>query len=195
MRRSIGRQLGQVGCSARGQSIALLLTFMWLASFVRPSSALAQTHIACGQTLSGNIASVGQQDVYGFSGVAGEAVVIASVGTSGTLDARAQLYGPTGTLLGGNYGNGASGVLTLPTTGTYTVVVADWAVNKTGGYNVNVQFTTGRCGTAITCGQTLGGTIGVAQQNSYTFAGTAGEAVVIASVGTSGTLDARAQLY
>ncbi len=47
----------------------------------------------------------------------------------------------------------------------------------------------------IECGQTLSGSISVAEQDPYTFSGNQGEAVNIAAIATSGSLCARAELY
>jgi uncharacterized protein (TIGR03437 family) len=159
--------------------------------------AAAQQTIACGQTLTGNITSIGQQVTYTFSANAGEAVNIAAVATSGDLAARAELFSPSNTLVGANgFGNTNTGSLTLTTTGVYTILVKDFNLNRTGAFALNLQFTTGRCGTAISCGQTLNGNIaGSAQQDTYTFSANVGEAVNIAAVAASGPLAARLELY
>ena len=92
----------------------------------------------------------------GDLGVSGE-VVIAAHRTSGTtLYAQADLYDPTGTLVGSNSpGNGSTASLTLLSTGTYTIVVHDFGYDDTGAYNVDLQFTTGKCGLAILCNRPM----------------------------------------
>ncbi|MGH9838434.1 MAG: PPC domain-containing protein, partial [Blastocatellia bacterium] len=160
--------------------------------------AAAQQVIACGQTLTGNITAAGQQVTYTFSANTGEAVNIAAVATSGDLAARAELFSPSNTLIGANgFGNTNTGSLTLPATGVYTILVRDFNLNKTGNYALNLQFTTGRCGMAISCGETKTGRnlASIAQQDTYTFSANAGEAVNIAAVATSGDLAARLELY
>ncbi|MGH9842869.1 MAG: pre-peptidase C-terminal domain-containing protein, partial [Blastocatellia bacterium] len=156
------------------------------------------TSISCGQTLSRNIDSIARQDTYTFNGNAGEAVNVGAVAVSGVLAARAEIYSPSNTLIGANgFGNTNTGSLTLPATGTYTILVRDFNLNRTGPYAINLQFTTGRCGTAIACGETKTGRniASIAQQDSYTFSANAGEAVNIAAVATSGELAARLELY
>ena len=173
---------------------------LFLLALAVPRMASSQTPIACGQTLSGNIAAPGQQNTYTFGANAGEAVIITTVATSRTLGAHAELYGPTGSFVAGtNYPgyNNTLGNVVLPATGTYTIIVRDNGLTSTGAYNVHLRFTTpGRCGTAITCGQTLSGTVtATTQSDSYTFSANAGEAVIITTVVTSGLLGAHAELY
>ena len=123
-------------------------------------------------------------------------MIISAVGTSGTLCARADLRGPSGTLIGSNSCNSGSASLPLPANGTYTIIVYDLGNNDIGTYGVNLQFVTGRCGTPIICGETKGGNItNLAQHDTYSFTGNTGEAVVISAVGTAGTICARADLY
>jgi hypothetical protein len=170
--------------------------------------------IACGQTLSGAVPRganatghpQAQQDSHRFTATAGEAVVFAVVRSSGLMRPRADLYGPNGrAVLGGLAVDGASLSATLTTTGTYTLVVRDDDAKDGGTYNLNLQFTTGRCGEAIACGETRGGAMpdgtgnptgnAQAQQDSRTFIAAAGEAVVFAAVATSGALRPRTDLY
>jgi hypothetical protein len=139
--------------------------------------------ISCGQTLTPNIATGAQQDVYAFSGIAGEAVVITAgrvVGNSSiNLCMVAELYDPSGNLIGTNTCNGKTTSVPLASTGKYTILVRDNDFYDTGQYSVSLGFTTGRCG-SISCGQTLTPNIATgAQQDVYAFSGIAGEAVVI----------------
>ena len=123
-------------------------------------------------------------------------MIVSAVATSGTLQARAELYRPDGTFIGSSTINGSTGSVVLPLTGTYTILVRDFGLNKTGAYNVSLIFTTGRCGTGIANGQTIGGNIAnIAEQDAFEFCGVGGSSVVVAAVATSGTLQARAELY
>jgi len=129
------------------------------------------TAIACGQTLSNAVNAVGQAVPYTFSGTAGEAVVFTARTSSGSLDAYADLYGPTGNNLGRAWG-GNSGSVSLPATGTYTILVHDYGYTASGSYGLNLSFVTGRCGTAIACGQTLSNAVNaVGQAVPYLSAG------------------------
>ena len=162
-----------------------------------PAPLFAQTPIVCGQTLSGAIGSPAQVVMFSFAATAGEAVVITADATSGTLNARAELYRPSGPLLTSNGAGNASTISTvLPESGTYTIHILDFGSDGTGNFDLNLQFTTGRCGTAIACGQTLSGTTtSTARVNSYAFSAAAGEAVIVTADSTSGVMTARAELY
>lgn len=165
-----------------------------IAAILLPARADAQTPITCGQTVSGIIGMPGEQDTFTFSGIAGERVIITVGTTSGDLWPETELVSPTGTVLASTSSQTSS--TALPTTGTYTIRIRDGGTpDHTGSYNLNLQFTTGRCGTAIACGQTVSGTLDVAQANSYTFSGTAGERIVLTVTDTFGTLDPQASLF
>ncbi len=156
------------------------------------------TAITCGQTRSGNLTSKAQQDTYKFSANAGEAVLFSAVGTStsGAVCSYAELYSPSGVYLGRNSCNSYSSSLSLPATGTYTLLVYDSGHNDNGTYDLNLQFTTGRCGTAITCGQTRSGNLtSKAQQDTFSFCGLAGSSVIVSTAGTSGGVCVYAELY
>jgi len=158
------------------------------------------TPIACGQTIANVPLVVAEQDTYTFSGNANERVVISAVAMSGGLCARAELYDPTGNLIAASTGipgcNSNTGSVNLPSTGTYTVLVRDFNLSSTGAYNLNLQFTTGRCGTPISCAERKSGNITlIAQQDTFVFCGLAGGSVDISAAATSGALCARAELY
>ena len=174
----------------------------------------AQSSIACGQTLGGSIPGSGnstgfaqaQEDAYRFTATTGEAVSFAAIATSGAILPFADLFSPSGRQLGTSQGGGnPSASIPLPETGAYTLLVRDQTLNKGGGYNLNLQFTTGRCSTAI-CNQTLRATIPgggnltgkpQAQQDGFSFAGHAADAITFGAVATLATpqLLARAQLF
>ncbi|MEW6130643.1 MAG: C25 family cysteine peptidase [Acidobacteriota bacterium] len=155
--------------------------------------------IACGQTISASISASGEQDLYTFSGNQGEAVNIAAIATSGDLCVRIELYDPSSTAIAVNlFGicNLNTGSVVLPATGTYTILIRDMNSTRTGNYNINLQFTTGSCAAAITCGQTVGGSIdAIVEQDAYSFSGNQGEAVNIVALAASGNLCARIELY
>ena len=152
--------------------------------------------ISCGQTLPGNISDKAAMVTQKFSGNAGEAVQITGVTTSGTLCTRTNLYNPAGGLMGTTGCNSSNGPFVLPSTGSYTILVYDDNFQDSGGYNLNLQFLTGRCAGSISCGQTLPGNISdKAAMVTKKFSGNAGEAVQITGVTTSGTLCTRTNLY
>jgi hypothetical protein len=153
--------------------------------------------IDCGQTVTGTIVSPPQKDSYTFTADAGEAVIVTAVATSGTLSAFAQLFDPSGIPIAGNSGNNSTGSIVLRSTGIYTITVSDFIpLDGTGNYELNLQFTTGRCAQSTACGQIRSGRLtGISQHNAYAFSASAGETVVVTAVRTSGTLSAFAQLF
>ncbi|MCI0623199.1 MAG: hypothetical protein L0387_16345 [Acidobacteria bacterium] len=123
--------------------------------------------------------------------------MVLAVATSGMLAARVELYGPSGSLVVTNgVGNTSTVSARLTLTGTYTILVRDFGLQNPGAYDLNLQFTSGRCGASIGCGQTLSATLSSrAQQNAHVLCAATGQAVVISARSTSGTLSARAELY
>ncbi len=144
------------------------------------STGRCSTSISCGQTIAGNLSSGVQQDAYSFSGNAGEAVTVAAAGPG--MIAIVRLYDGAGSFLVSSSGNNSVDFV-LPTTGTYTVLVWEFGFNNTGAYGVSLQFSTGQCSTAISCGQTITGNLSIAQQDGYSFSGNAGEAVRVTASG------------
>jgi hypothetical protein len=154
------------------------------------------TSIACDQNLSGAITGPGGVDAYKFSANSGEAVYVTAVSTSGALAARVELYSPAGALLAMNGSNNTTGARVLLATGAYTLLVRDLNLNRAGNYALNLQFTTGRCGRAISSGQLNTGNItNFAQVDSFTFFGRENGTASVTAVATSGGLVARAEVY
>src|SRR5262249_12227695 len=127
----------------------------------------AQT-IACGQTLPGEIPNgentaaspQAQLHAFKFDAVAGEAVVFAVKDTAPSVPPRGDLYDPSGRFVpGGVVIAGGTPPIALTATGTYTIVVRDDDLQDPGAYDINLQFTTGRCAAALACGVTKTGTI------------------------------------
>jgi hypothetical protein len=143
--------------------------------------------IKCGQTVSRTLAA-GQRDFYSFGANASEVITWVSVGS---VDACADLYF-SGKKIATGACNGVSGPFTIPTKGTYSLVVYAANPANTGAYSLNLQFPTGRCATRAACGQTKNGALAEAQQDAYSFSANAGEAITWVSVGSA---DACADLY
>jgi hypothetical protein len=154
------------------------------------------TAIACAEMKSGTLAA-GEMQSYSFSASAGEAVRVSAVNTSADLSAVVALYGPNGALVGENtFGDGRTGVLSLSTTGTYTVLVYDYSTpSEYGSYNLSIGFTTGRCGTSIACGETADAYLAVGEIHTYSFEGAAGTSTTFASTRVSGSVSAVIELY
>jgi exo-beta-1,3-glucanase (GH17 family) len=136
----------------------------------------------CGQThLNRNIQRA-QLDPYLFSGNAGERVRVAidEVGAASFSELSLSLYAPSGALVGQASGKPAViDSVALPATGTYTIVVS--SIVAPTNYNVSLVFTTGRCGTAISCNQPQSNrSIQRGQLDPYLFSGNAGGLVRVA---------------
>ena len=161
-----------------------------------------------GQPQAGTISSVAQSNSYTFGANAKDVVNFTVVAAGGGLSPKIDLYGPTGAVVSYNYnGNpfGCSGgptlelnSVTLPDTGTYTVLIADCSDTNTGTYTIFVQRTNNPAG-AINLqfgGQPQTGTIGsVAQSNSYTFGANAKDVINFTVVAASGGLSPKIDLY
>ena len=99
----------------------------------------------------------------------------------------ADVYSPSETRVG-SCTNNFTGPLNVPNTGTYIIRVhADNGVS-TGAYGISLTFLSGRCGAPLVWGLPVTNTISLlAQVDSYTFSGNAGETVVINASGTNFT--------
>jgi hypothetical protein len=154
------------------------------------------TAISCGETKNGTIDFASQQTAYTFSAAAGDRVIVSTYGYSGTLFTVAETYDPSGSLLATTPINGKTNAIAIAASGTYTILLRDSANFRTGSYGINLQFTNGKCGASISCGETKSGTISIAsQQNAYAFSASAGNTVIVSSTGTSGTIFTVAELY
>ena len=164
--------------------------------FVSDTGSNCGAAIACGQTLPGSIADVGESGTFRYPAVAGEAVSITAKATGGPLSACWNLYDPQGSLVASACGQGAK---TLAFAGNYTIRVHDSGDVKTGTYDVNVvvvSHTAASCAQAITCGQNLPGSIDdVGQSKTYTFSVVDGETVSITAHQTSAFLNPCWELY
>jgi hypothetical protein len=179
---------------------------------MQSSSGRCGRPIGCGETLSETVPNDktltskphAEQDGYTFSGTPGEAVVFAAVATSGEIAPVTELYDPSGILRYRTLPNRQSAAVPLSTAGTYTIIVHDDNLVDGGTYNVNLQFSTGRCSVQLQCGIPVNGEIPGsdnqteyphAEQDAYAFEGTAGERVTFGAIATAGPLAAVAELY
>jgi len=154
------------------------------------------------QTQTGSIVAAAQNNSYVFAGSAKDVFDFTLVATG--LSPKIRLYGPTGALVGSNNPYGCSGsvveldTVTLPATGTYTVLIADCSDTLTGSYTIYSQRTNSPFGPVpmVWGGQTQAGQIISASQSlTYTFAGTANNSVDLTMVTTKGNLSPKLRLY
>ena len=159
-----------------------------------------------GQVQTGSIGSVAQSSTYTFSANANDAIDFTLVATSGSLAPKIRLYNPSGTLLSSNYSGspfGCSGTtlelntVSLPDTGTYTVLIGDCSDTNTGNYAIYSQRTNNPTGAAnLPFAQTQTGLLGsVAGSNTYTFSANANDVVDFTLVTTNGSLAPKIRLY
>src|SRR5262249_40152816 len=99
---------------------------------------------------------------------------------------------------------GGTPPIALTATGTYTIVVRDDDLQDPGAYDINLQFTTGRCAAALACGVTKTGTIPgdgntsgrpETEQDAYRLAVAAGDTLTFSVTQFSGLIRPRADLY
>ena len=169
----------RISNNARGAMAGLALTFALL-----PGPVWGQAQqIACGQTINSSIASAAQTVSYTFSANAGEVVTILALGQA--LNAVADIYSPSESRVA-SCTNNFTGPVTLTSAGTYTIRVHSDNGLSTGAYGISLTFLTGRCGAPFIWGLPATRTVGsLAEVDSYSFHGNAGEAVIISASGTN----------
>ncbi len=117
-------------------------------------------------------------DHWSFSGTAGDMIDISVFAE--TFDSVVDLMGPDGQLVATNDTasnfTGSEIVTTLPTTGTYDVVVRDYAAYQTGMYTISLNTVTTQ---AISVGETVNGDLLAGSGDRYTFTAEPGTPLVI----------------
>ncbi len=162
---------------------------------------------------TGVIDTVVDQDTYTFTGQAGQLVIIQVNQTSGILAPRFELFPPDGGPIEADvyYSNvfGDRGSIALlfahplEKSGQYTIRVRDRDAYGTGGYVLSLLNLSGPLtspldanGGSIAFEEVKTGAIDpVADQDAYTFTGTAGQRVTIQVNQTSGILAPRIELF
>jgi hypothetical protein len=157
-----------------------------------------------GQTETGSIAAKTQSNSYIFAGSANDVIDLTLVTTSGSFVPKIRVYSPTGAQVAAanpSYCNGSTlelNTVTLPSTGTYTVLVGDCSDTNSGNYILYSQRINDPFGPTpfLFGGGTQGGSIvSQAQNNTLTFSATANSVADFTMVTTSGSLAPRIRLY
>ncbi len=160
-----------------------------------------------GQTESATIGAAAQSNTYSFKANANDVVDFTMSTTTGSIYPRIRLYDPSGKLMvdaANRYANGtcAGGSIweadsvTLPTTGTYVVLLGDCTDVNTGTYDIYAQRTDSPPGTTLAFGKTVTGDItAAAQSNTYTFHANVNDVVDLTMTTTSGSLYPRIRIY
>jgi len=141
--------------------------------------------------MAAGMIDLGDLDSYTFAASTGQGVQIRVGDVSGTSFVPAVVvYGPTGALVDSNYGQTAAGFsFTASATGTYTAVVYDYSSGfaSTGTYNLYLTVAPGANeGGALTPGTPVAGAIDLADLDSFTFAGVAGQRGQVVVTDTAG---------
>jgi hypothetical protein len=131
-----------------------------------------------------------QSQLYTITGTAGQKIFFDNVTDSGVYyNGYTTLYGPTNQSVGGNY-VGSYFSVTLPSAGSYTLVMAG---SSTTPFNVTfraIPFTNPTA--ALTLGATASSTLAnPGDQQTYTFTGTAGQSLFYDGLSADGGLNAQ----
>ncbi|MFN2225807.1 MAG: hypothetical protein ACK2UY_05860, partial [Anaerolineae bacterium] len=134
-----------------------------------------------------------------FTGTAGDVVLVAASNATGDLWPLVRVYDPLGNMVGTAADPDHAEVqTTLPSPGTYTVLISDDLTGAmTGAYGVHVQrLDNPGSATAIAFGQTLAGSINQASEiDAYTFAANAGDVILVAASKSSGDVWPQIRLF
>jgi hypothetical protein len=168
----------------------------------RTDSPVGELPLPLGQVQTGNIGSATQSNAYTFSANANDVFNFTMVTTSGSLLPCIQVYNSAGAkVANGGSCPGAGGLelngVTVPSAGTYSVIVKDYYDTYTGNYNLFLQRTNDPADPIdVVFDQVMTGTISaVAQSSVYTFNGTANDILNFTVTRTSGTLLPCMQVY
>ncbi|MEN8447232.1 MAG: hypothetical protein ABG776_19720, partial [Cyanobacteria bacterium J06555_13] len=161
-------------------------------SFKVSEKVVDETVLILGSSVSGRIATPEEQDIYRFSGSAGQRVLIDGL-SSESFNIQLQLVSPTGEFLVNRLSASRnSEVLTLPASGTYSITVN--GANVTGDYSFRVLDLAEA--EPLTLGVDLTNTLESNLATAiYTFDGTAGQALAFDMVDTSSPFGGSWALY
>jgi hypothetical protein len=134
------------------------------------------TPVQLGATISGSLASPGQQAEYSFDGTSGQAVYLEH-GPTCTPTIESELISPSGAVIASTSSCTDMDRADLPASGTYTVRFAGDHANI-GPYGFSLLAVPATVVSSIAHGQTVSGTLSSAGQRSdYTFSAVAGETI------------------
>jgi len=143
--------------------------------------------IAYGDLISDKIGVLGELDLYCLEGNAGEIIIIQMISTTNIfLGCFLELYDPAGALI--KTAAGARIDITLPMTGTYTIIARDNGNDDTGGYNLALEqiYPNPSCIATIDFGDLISEIINpLGELDLYCFGGNAGDIIVIQMISTT----------
>jgi hypothetical protein len=127
------------------------------------------------------INSIVEHDTYTISGEAGDIVRLDISRTSGSFNPSVAVYRPDGTLLCSDQtvGSALTYQCTLAVSGTYVILIGDWGINNTGGYDFYLQRLNNPSNPiAIDYGSFVTGAItSIVEHDTYAFSGAAGDTI------------------
>jgi len=131
--------------------------------------------LSFGQTVSGRL-GVGDLETFTFSGASGNLIILRMNRTSDSLSPEVRIYGPDGTKLDEAWSAAGTELAdtSLPSTGTYTILIGDHWGKSEGGFNLTLERLYPESGVPISYGQPVSGTLKAGDLDVYGFAGTAG---------------------
>jgi uncharacterized protein YdeI (BOF family) len=158
------------------------------------------TPIAFGQSLAGSILAPAQANTYTFAASAGDKVLVRATKSAGNFWPGVRIYDPGGLKICEDGGSTMAEIAScsLTSTGTYSILIFDnWIGNETGDYYLYLQrLNNPGTPTPITFGQTLAGSIlTAAQANTYTFAASAGDKLLVRISKSAGDFWPGIQVY
>ena len=105
------------------------------------AQAQAQTPIAYGETLAGELSVPGEFDNFTFLATAGSVIILRLADQDGGIEPRLRLLNPGGMELHDTYSYTVAELdeITLPVTGVYTVTASDHNNDDTGSYRLHLQ--------------------------------------------------------
>ena len=142
-----------------------------------------------------------EMDTYTFTASAGDKVLVRISESSGNLWPGIRVYSPDGTKLceasGFGYGTAEIATCSLPSTGTYSILVDGYNGTNTGDYYLYLQrLNNPGSPTPVVSGSTIAGSISPAPEaDVYSFEGNAGDMLLVLMTATSGNLSPEVRIY
>lgn len=148
--------------------------------------------LVAGSLIATGISAAAETDLYAFEGAAGQTILLTATqttaGFNSLVHARVSVIGPTGAVVA-TFDSNAQRVITLPAAGTYLVQVNASNLFTAGSYSLGLESLAplGPVDGTLAVGGLITATVSAAAEvDVYTFAGQAGENVLLTLAQTSG---------
>jgi len=175
-------------------------SFIYLPIITKPSCPPADgIRLQFSIVTSGNIGITSEVDTFNFCGTAGDIVRLDISQTSGSFNPDVDIYRADGSLLcsESTVATSLSVECTLDVTGTYVILIGDWAINDTGGYAFYLQRLNNPTGSVpVNYSDVVPATItSIVEHDTYNFSGTAGDIIRLDISQTSGGFNPDVDIY